>query len=559
MSNTTPTLAWTGERMIPFVSDYATQATHWQRYLYFRPWYEDARVVDAACGEGYGTDFGSIFAASSTGVDVASEAVDYANATYPTAKFFTEDACEWDYSQADFVTSFETIEHLPDPTKFLKAVSACKGRIVISTPNRRMYDPNAKLGDTPSNPFHTIEWTAEEFAELIESHFPDRTVRYLSQSTSLPGRLYEGLDPNGWFTIAVIGEGEFPQWPKIGFSMPTVNNAQQGIDSISAYVTYYPGEMEFAVVLNGTSDEQKELWRAFAAQTGGMVTLIEQDTNLGYGIGSNIGLEYLQKKGGFDAYGVTNDDVYPSLGCMTEMAHSLIQLKKAGENPGILGVVSNRVNGKQSVEIGEYNDMVSMMRQANNHLREHKSSATPWPQIRGLCFLMTPECLEKVGGFDPIFGLGNFEDDDLSLRIRLAGFTSWIVDGAFLYHQGSQTFGSLNINYEANIARNTEIFNRKWELHQHEQFIVTEHKPENVSLYVPLNARFTPIHEVTVHTGETLDLVNQASNMEFALWVYTLVTYAGKDARECVVNAIVAGANSQNECLITTGTAAVAA
>ncbi len=539
MSTPTQPLAWTGERMIPFVSDYATQATHWQRYLFFRPWYEDAVVVDAASGEGYGTDFSSIFASKSFGVDVSAEAVSHANQLYPRATFDVDDVCNYDYSKADVVTSFETIEHLPDPEKFLHALKACKGKIIISTPNRKLYDPNAKLGDKPTNPYHTIEWTAEEFAELIQRHFPDRQVRFLSQSTTLPGRLYEGLDTDAWFTIAVIGDGELPQWPKLGFSMPTVNNAQMGIESISAFVTYYPGEVEFAVVLNNTDTANKKLWYDFAAQAPHFLSLLENTENTGYGQGANRGLEHLQAKGGFDAYGVTNDDVYASLGCLGELAHAYNNLKSMDQNPGLLGVVSNKVAGKQQVEIGQYSDLPSLMRKANDYLHAKKSSASPWNQIRGLCFLMSPECLTAIGGFDPVFGLGNFEDDDLCVRSKLAGFTNWVVEGAFLYHEGSKTFAALDIDYEANIARNMHVFNKKWQLENHFEFLEIAKAPKGVSLNVPLDATFKPTHAIVI-SGENVDLKEQASDTEFAYWVYSVIREKGDDARDRVLKALAA-------------------
>ena len=534
MSNSTQPLAWTGERMIPFVSDYATQATHWQRYLYFRPWYEDKVVVDAASGEGYGTDFSSIFSKQSYGADVSEEAVTHANNAYPRATFVTEDCCNYDYSKADVVTSFETIEHLPDPEKFLEALKACKGQIIISTPNRKLYDPNAKLGDKPTNPYHTIEWTAEEFAELIQRHFPDRQVRFLSQSTTLPGRLYEGLDTNAWFTIAVIGDGELPQWPKIGFSMPTVNNAQMGIESISAFVTYYPGEVEFAVVLNGTDNENKLKWNDFAAQAPHFLTLIENKENCGYGQGANRGLQCLQNMGGFDAYGVN-----ASLGCLSEMAHAFNNLKALGQNPGLLGVVSNKVAGKQMVDVGQFTDLPSLMRNANDFLAKNKSRATPWNQIRGLCFIMSPECLEAIGGFDPVFGIGNFEDDDYCVRAKLAGFTNWVVDGAFLYHEGSKTFATLEIDYEANIARNMQVFNKKWQLENHFEFLEIAKAPKGVSLKVALDATYTPTHAIVI-SGENIDLLEQASDSEFAYWVYTVVREKGEAARDSVLKALAA-------------------
>jgi len=52
--------------MVPHASDAATELYHWQRYLFFQPWYEDAKVIDAASGEGYGTNYAAIYATEAT-------------------------------------------------------------------------------------------------------------------------------------------------------------------------------------------------------------------------------------------------------------------------------------------------------------------------------------------------------------------------------------------------------------------------------------------------------------------------------------------------------------
>src|SRR5579862_9332583 len=190
-----PTLPWTGERMVPLAADPVTETFHWQRYLFFRPWYANRRVIDAASGEGYGLGYMATFTSRGEGYDISREAVEHAQTRYPHARFHTADVCEVDYSQAEIVTSFETIEHLPGPSKFLKALARCKGTLVISTPNRDNHSPGNKLGDKPLNPFHTVEWTPSEFAELIREHFPQRQVRFLSQENRWPGLIREGLDP----------------------------------------------------------------------------------------------------------------------------------------------------------------------------------------------------------------------------------------------------------------------------------------------------------------------------------------------------------------------------
>src|SRR3954463_10617318 len=89
-------LAFTGERMVPHASDIATELFHWQRYLFFRPWYEGKKVVDAASGEGYGTNYAANFALAATGVELATDALTHSRGKYPKPEFVQGDVCEYD-------------------------------------------------------------------------------------------------------------------------------------------------------------------------------------------------------------------------------------------------------------------------------------------------------------------------------------------------------------------------------------------------------------------------------------------------------------------------------
>ncbi len=399
-------MPWTGERMVPLASDIATQSYHWQRYLYFRPWYENVKVVDAASGEGYGTNYASVFASQATGYDICADAVKHANSRYPDATYKKEDVCNVDYSDADLVVSFETIEHLPDPVKFLKALKTCKGRIVISTPNRNNHSPGNKLKDKPHNPHHTIEWTPLEFAELIREHFDDRRIRFVSQGLGLPGQVYEGLDENARYCIAVLGEGELPHWPTIGFAIPTHNNWPQLIESIQSLTNFYPGFTRYAITANGCDKENLEHMRDQERETPEFFHVIEQAENRGYGIGANLALEYLQQVGGCDYYGVVNDDIIATVDCLSQMVVAMKELEFANLKPGIVGPVSNAVAGGQLANIGEYTDYKTMLYRAEQYQRANYKRVNQFAQVRGLCMLIHPNCLRDVGGFDSVFGLG---------------------------------------------------------------------------------------------------------------------------------------------------------
>ena len=152
--------------------------------------------------------------------------------------------------------------------------------------------------------------------------------------------------------------------------------------------------------------------------------------------------------------------------------------------------------------------------------------------------LIHPDCLKAVGGFDPQFGLGNFEDDDYNLRCTLAGFTSWIAEGAFLFHHGSSTFRRLGIDYEASMARNAEQMRKKWDLERVEDWAKITQAPENVSLFVPLGR---PLHQAEFPVrvnGEKIDLVKQATDKEFAGWLTKRLRDKPNDFRKAVIELI---------------------
>jgi GT2 family glycosyltransferase len=531
-------LSFTGERMVPHVSDIATELFHWQRYLYFRPWYEGKTVVDAASGEGYGTNYASNFATSTTGIELAPDAVAHASHKYSNPKFVVSDVCDYDYSGADLVISFETIEHLSDPTQFLKALGTCKGNIVISTPNRNTHSPGNGLDDKPLNPFHTVEWTPSEFAKLIEEHFPGRQTRFLSQQGMWPGTITEGLKEDAMYVIAVIGDGDLPSWPKLGMAVPTFNGSVRCRELVVGMTRYYPGEIEFAIVNNGSRPEEtaalKQLQQDFPAH----VHLIHLTNNVGYGIGANTGLDYLWQEGWFDYFCVSNDDVTPAVDCLPQLVSAMKDLEANGQNPGVIGPVTNNISGQQLVNIGEYTNYAEMIDQAELWHRDHHSTGTQVLQLRGLLMLIHPDCLNQIGGFDPRFGIGNFEDDDHNLRCRLGGFTLWIAEGAFLHHQGSSTFNEMKVDYDSNIQRNLQLICEKWGFADFNEFLTISEKPEDAELFVSLTSSIDPSGFVLTLNGEPVDLIRQASDVEFAAYIYNRMQGKPREARLALIEVL---------------------
>src|SRR6478672_10154480 len=74
-------LTFTGERFLPGCTGEIAYE-HWHRYAFARRFAAGRRVLDAACGEGYGTALLATVAASAIGIDVDIGTIEHARATY---------------------------------------------------------------------------------------------------------------------------------------------------------------------------------------------------------------------------------------------------------------------------------------------------------------------------------------------------------------------------------------------------------------------------------------------------------------------------------------------
>jgi SAM-dependent methyltransferase len=169
-----PPLELTGERTLPDVPE----ENYWfQRHLVVYEWIRTRiggmRVVDMACGEGYGSDVLARSAASVVGVDANPEAHEHAKARYTRPGLrFERDMVQTFAEPCDAVVFLQTIEHVEDPGELLDHF----GRILdpggvayVSTPNVLTLAPEG--AERSGNPWHVHEYRAEEFRALCERHF----------------------------------------------------------------------------------------------------------------------------------------------------------------------------------------------------------------------------------------------------------------------------------------------------------------------------------------------------------------------------------------------------
>jgi hypothetical protein len=78
-------------------------------------------------------------------------------------------------------------------------------------------------------------------------------------------------------------------------------------------------------------------------------------------------------------------------------------------------------------------------------------------RLRGYAFLIRRDVFQKVGGFDPVFGRGYYEDIDLGRRLDLLGWRMGVHPSARIYHKVGGSFGR-GLSYLELVRHNRNLY-----------------------------------------------------------------------------------------------------
>ena len=197
----TPTASATSiERLIPSslsdsdVTGQETYELHLARYRFAARFAGAGRVLDCACGAGYGSRLlvdSEARPAEVVGVDIDPSAVAHAVANYahPRLSFVHGDgALLVDDIGFDLIVSLETIEHCPDPARLvanLVRLLRPGGTFVASVPVTPSVDVN---------PYHLHDFTPASFRALFAAHGLTEVASLLQTQPYYPLRMLRGRE-----------------------------------------------------------------------------------------------------------------------------------------------------------------------------------------------------------------------------------------------------------------------------------------------------------------------------------------------------------------------------
>jgi GT2 family glycosyltransferase len=251
---------------------------------------------------------------------------------------------------------------------------------------------------------------------------------YPADKTTRSSRVDFGLvsSPKASVIIPLYGRYDFMRYQLSNFSR---------FGSLKGYEVLYV--VDDPKISNAVGKLAKELSVVFS-QPFSVITLAE---NMGFGGANNIGAKHATS----DKLILLNSDVLPKDGTW---ADKMIAQIDNNDDAGVVGARllfednSIQHDGMAPMVLKEYPELL-----LNDHpnkgwpvsLSKNPAVVADCPLLTAACIAISKSLFEEVGGFDPAYVLGDFEDSDLCLKVLEAGKRNVICRDIELNHLERQS------------------------------------------------------------------------------------------------------------------------
>ncbi len=241
--------------------------------------------------------------------------------------------------------------------------------------------------------------------------------------------------------------------PLVSILIVTFNNADMTrlcLRSIYGW-TEYPN-FEVIVVDNASTDSSAEMLTAAARQYPRLLVHFNQ-TNRGFAAACNQAAD----RAAGEILLFLNNDTVVTAGWLNSLVAAL-----EDDSVGMVGAVSNAVANEARVRTS-YATLAEMLNWAASFVAAHRDRSFAVPMLALFCAALRREVWQRVGPLDEEYGIGMFEDDDYSRRLRRAGYGLRCCQGCFVHHWQQASFKQLeSAEYTRLYERNRLYYRRKW-------------------------------------------------------------------------------------------------
>lgn len=248
-----------------------------------------------------------------------------------------------------------------------------------------------------------------------------------------------------------------PEMPrKVSFVLVTYNQLEMTRLCVESIRHNHPrGSYEILAVDNLSTDGTRE-WLAEQED----IRSVLNDENRGFPAACNQGAALAAE--GNDIFLLNNDTIV--------MENSVYNLRMAlyeSEKTGAAGACSNEVGNRQKI-VETFDSIEEYAGYAGRNNRYCPDRHERRLRLVGFAMMFRRSAWEKVRGFDERFGIGNYEDDDICMKLLEQGMDLVFCRDSFIFHFGSASFRALDRarseEYQRILRKNKGLFEEKWEI-----------------------------------------------------------------------------------------------
>jgi GT2 family glycosyltransferase/SAM-dependent methyltransferase len=331
-----------------------------------------------------------------------------------------------------------------NPVKAYEILASGRALVSVPLPEISRLGPLVRLASTP------LEFEREISAALAE-HQPDLSVQRRKFASE-----------NTWQKrFEVLAPAVRDKFPKASIIVVTYNNLNLNrlcLEGLYRH-TEWPN-FEVIVVDNASADGTREYLEEATFQN---LRVVLNKTNMGFAAANNIGLamatgEYLV---------LLNNDTIVTRRWLT----ALIGHLRSNPEIGIVGPVTNNIGNEARIDVW-YHTLDEIHAFAAEQTTTHDGEIADIDMLAMFCVAFRRDTYENIGPLDEQFGIGLFEDDDYSQRIKMKNLRVVCAADSFVHHFGQASFKKLSSGdykrlFDDNRRRYEEKWNVRWVPHNH--------------------------------------------------------------------------------------------
>ncbi|XTI71618.1 glycosyltransferase [Acidithiobacillus sp. AC3] len=206
---------------------------------------------------------------------------------------------------------------------------------------------------------------------------------------------------------------------------------------------------------NGSEDDSASELARYLAASPLCAELVCTGVNLGFGGGCNVGIERALSEGADSIWLLNNDAVAAS-----DALAALQARMESDPSIGAVGSVIYDLHSPKKILVWGGGRAI-LWAGLSTHF-SHPAAEQKLDYLTGASLLLRREALARVGSFDSKSFFMYWEDTDLCLRLRAAGWKLAVADASRIWHEHSSSLGKTHPLKDYYVTRSAGAFLRKY-------------------------------------------------------------------------------------------------